>query len=293
MKIAVTGATGHLGSKIIAQLLRKTDKEDIIGLVHNKNHAGKLIDQDISIREIDFQNQESLIKGFEGIDVLVYVASKTYSILDRVTELENVLAAMNEDNIKNLVAMSFIADQENNPFVMSPFYGYLPRRLAGTDLNYAIAKNSLYADPLVPYLPELIQRKGLIYPVGNKKLSFITIEDSAKAIATMALNLDILQTRTNYLLTQARSYTMAELGNLMTKVTGKEIGYHPVSVKEFGQIYASEGDGRELASMYEGGAMGYLTGLSDDFAHITGHEPENMESFLSRKWNESNESSRN
>ena len=62
--------------------------------------------------------------------------------------------------------MSFIADQEDNPFVISPFYSYLPRRLAGTDLNFAIAKNSLYADPLVPYLPELIERKGLIYPVG-------------------------------------------------------------------------------------------------------------------------------
>lgn len=60
----------------------------------------------------------------------------------------------------------------------------------------------------------------------------------------------------------------------MTKVTGHEIGYHPVSVEEFGKIYAAEGDGAELASMYKGGAMGYLHGLSDDFAHLTGHEPE-------------------
>ena len=87
------------------------------------------------------------------MQVLIYVASRTYSVFNRVGELENVLAAMKTNGIKNLVAMSFITDQENNPFVMSPFYGYLPRRLAGTDLNYAIAKNSLYADPLVPYLP--------------------------------------------------------------------------------------------------------------------------------------------
>ena len=114
--------------------------------------------------------------------------------------------------------MSFIADQEDNPFVMSPFYGYLPRRLAGTDLNYAIAKNSLYADPLVPYLPELIERKGLIYPVGKQAMSFITLEDSAEAMAVVdfsllnTFNKDVLNSRRTYLLTQRRSYTMPELG---------------------------------------------------------------------------------
>ncbi len=284
MKIAVTGASGHLGSRVVEHLRKKTNSSDIVALVHNKNHAGDLLKAGLEVREIDFQNRASLEKAFVGIDTLIYVASKTYSVFDRVGELENVLAAMDKNKVKNLVAMSFIADQEDNPFVMSPFYGYLPRRLAGTDLNYAIAKNSLYADPLVPYLPELIERKGLIYPVGKEPMSFISLEDSAEAMATMTLDEDVLKSRKSYLLTQSRSYTMPELGKIMTKVTGHEIGYHPVSVEEFGRIYAAEGDGQELASMYKGGAMGYLHGLSDDFARLTGHEPEDMENFLTRNY---------
>ena len=284
MKIAVTGATGHLGGKVVEQLSKKIAKEDIIALVHTKNHAQNLIDSGYDVREIDFQKPFTLETAFKGIDTLIYVASKTYKVFDRVHELENVLEAMENDSVKNLVAMSFIADQEDNPFIMTPFYGYLPRRLAGTKFNYAIAKNSLYADPLVPYLPELIERKGLIYPVGDQEMSFISLEDSAEAMADMALDEKILQSRKTYLLTQSRAYTMPELGEIMTRVTGHEIGYHPVSVEEFGRIYASEGDGDELASMYAGGAMGYLHGLSDDFAHITGHEPEAMESFLTRHY---------
>lgn len=284
MKIAVTGATGHLGGKVVEQLSKKVAKEDIIALVHTKNHAQNLIDTGYDVREIDFQKPSTLEAAFKGIDTLIYVASKTYKVFDRVHELENVLEAMENDSVKNLVAMSFIADQEDNPFIMTPFYGYLPRRLAGTKLNYAIAKNSLYADPLVPYLPELIERKGLIYPIGDQEMSFISLEDSAEAMADMALDEKILQSRKTYLLTQSRAYTMPELGEIMTRVTGHEIGYHPVSVEEFGRIYASEGDGDELASMYAGGAMGYLHGLSDDFAHITGHEPEAMESFLTRNY---------
>lgn len=284
MKIAVTGATGHLGGQIVAQLMKKTSKDNIVALAHTKKHAQNLLKAGLEVREIDFQNEASLDKAFVGIDTLVYVASKTYSVLDRVKELENVLAAMAKNNVKNLVAMSFMADQEDNPFVMSPFYGYLPRRLAGTNLNYAIAKNVLYADPLVPYLPELIERHALIYPVGKQKMSFIAIEDSAEAMAVMALTPETLRSRKSYLLTQSRSYTMPELGAVMTKVTGHQIGYKPVSVEKFGKIYAAEGDGSELASMYAGGAMGMLTGLSDDFAHLTGHEPESMEHFLKRKY---------
>ncbi len=115
-------------------------------------------------------------------------------------------------------------------------------------------------------------------------MSFVSLEDSAEAMATIALNDDVLKSRRTYLLTQSRSYTMPELGKIMTKVTGREIGYHPVSVEEFGRIYAAEGDGSELASRYKGGAMGYLHGLSDDFAHLTGHEPEDMEHFLSQNY---------
>lgn len=70
---------------------------------------------------------------------------------------------------------------------MAPFYAYLPPRLAGSGLNYAVIKNSLYADPLVPYLPELIERQNVIYPVGDQPMSFISQENSAEAIAKVAL----------------------------------------------------------------------------------------------------------
>lgn len=286
MKIAVTGATGHLGSQIVAALNKKTAQDNIIALVHNKNHAQKLTSAGFQIREMDFQNEDSLQKALTGVDVLVYIASKTYTVLDRVKELENVLAAMKQAKVNKLVAMSFIADQEDNPFVMSPFYGYLPRRLAGTDLDYVILKNALYADPLVPYLPELIARKGLIYPVGRETMSFITIKDSAEAFACATTSPALLSSRTTYLLAQTEPLTMPELGAIMSRVTGHEIGYNPVSVKKFGEIYASEGDGSELASMYACGAMGYLKGQSKAFKIITGHEPESMESFLKRSYHD-------
>ncbi len=109
-----------------------------------------------------------MTKAFTGQDVVIYIPSRTYSVLQRITEFENSIEALKAAKVENVIFVSFFADQENNPFQMSPYYGYAPRKLAGSGLHYAVIKNSLYADPLVPYLPELIERKHLIYPVGKQ-----------------------------------------------------------------------------------------------------------------------------
>ncbi len=197
----------------------------------------------------------------------------------RITEFENVLQVVKEAKSK-LIFVSFFADQENNPFVMSPFYAYVPRRLASSGIEYSIVKNSLYADPLVPDLDELIQRKNIIYPVGAKPLSFITRNDSAHAIACLAMQPVMRDQGQTYLLSMDKNYNMVELSYIMSRITDNQIGYAPVTTDEFAKIYADEGDGVELASMYAGGAKGLLSATSDDFHRLTGREPEEMEHFL-------------
>ncbi len=117
----------------------------------------------------------------------------------------------------HFLVMGFIADQVNNPFALSAFYGYVPRRLAGSDINYTIVRNALYADPLVPYLPELIERHNVVYPMADQALSFISQADSAAAFAKVATTPDLLQCGRIYTLTQSRAYTMPELATGLVK----------------------------------------------------------------------------
>lgn len=284
MKYTITGATGNLGSKIINQLLKEVAPEELRAIVHTPAKARFLQELGVEVKMGDYHDRPSLVEAFQGTDLLIYVPSKTYDVLDRVTEMENVLAAMKTAKVKQIIFVSFFADQENNPFVMSPYYGYAPRRLATSGLEYAVVKNALYADPLVPYLPELIERKKLIYPVGNEALSFISLDDSAEAIAKLALQPDLRNACQTYLLSQSENYQMSQLGAIMTEVTGREIGYEPVTLQEFATIYAAEGDGAELASMYAAGAMGLLSTITSDFRTITGHDPQGMKDFLAENY---------
>ncbi|MFZ2353099.1 SDR family oxidoreductase [Paucilactobacillus nenjiangensis] len=280
MKYAITGATGNLGGQIIEQMLKLAEPAELIALVHTPAKAQVLVEQGIAVRPADYLNVASMTQALIGVDVLVYVPSKTYDVVQRVTELQNTLQAMKLAHVDEIVFMSFFADQENNPFVMSPYYGFAPRALAASSLKYTVAKNSLYADPLVPYLPELIERQNVIYPVGNQKMAFISLEESAEAFANLAVKPQLRNHGETYLLSQKKAYTMIELAAIMSEVTGKPIGYQPVTLQEFADIYESDGDGSELSSMYAGGAKGLLSEVSNDFEKITGHQPSTMKDFL-------------
>ncbi len=280
MKYTVTGATGNLGSRIIAQLSQQVATDELRAIVHTLSKATSLEKQG------DYLDVDSMTAALEGTDLLIYVPSKTYLVEQRVHELENSLKAVKQAKVKKIIFVSFFADQENNPFVMSPYYGYAPRRLASSGLEYAVVKNALYADPLVPYLPELIQREKLIYPIGKEAMSFISLDNSAEAIVKLALTPALRDQGQAYLLSQKEPYTMDRLGEIMTNVTGKKIGYEPVTLEEFSEIYESDGDSEELSSMYRGGAMGLLSGVSEDLRKITGHEAETMAEFLERGYGE-------
>ncbi|MDZ7834239.1 MAG: NmrA family NAD(P)-binding protein [Alkalibacterium sp.] len=191
-----------------------------------------------------------------------------------------VLAA-EEAEVGHFIFISFYADQENNPFLMSPFYGYASRRLACSSLSYTVIKNAMYADPLVSYLSELEDRGKVVYPVPHEKVSFISRQDSARAIVSVAVD-PSLHNQT-YTLTQNRSYTMVELAETLSQVSGSELGFEPMSMEEFAQVYDEpSGFGPLLASMYEAANLGLLNTVTEDYRFITGKEAESLLSFMKR-----------
>jgi len=282
MKFVVTGATGHLGSQIVQQLAQRVAATDITLGVHTPAKAASFADQGMTVLPLDYGDQASIGASLAAADVAIYVPSKSHDSFSRVTEFEHVIAAAEQAQVGHLIVMGFIADQATNPFDLSAFYGYVPRRLASSDLSYTILRNALYADPLVPYLPELIERKNVIYPMGDASLSFISLEESAAVFAEVAVRPE-LWTQPMYTLTQERSYTMPALAQVLQNVSGQPIGYAPVTLSEFEKMYDQGNEGHMLASMYAGGAQGLLATVTDDFKTIMGRPAQTLPDFLAQE----------
>ncbi|MFC6259399.1 SDR family oxidoreductase [Levilactobacillus fujinensis] len=279
MKIVVTGATGHLGQQIVKQLAKRVSTTSLTLGVHTPAKATAFRRQGMRVLPLDYRDQTSIATVLKAADVAIYVPSKSHDSFSRVTEFEHVVGAAEVAGVKHVIVMGFIADQATNPFDLSAFYGYVPRRLAASNLSYTILRNALYADPLVPYLPELIERRNVIYPLGDASLSFISLEESAAAFAQVAVT-PMLWTRNMYTLTQERSYTMPALARVLSDVSGRPIGYAPVTLNQFGDMYDQGHEGHMLASMYAGGAQGLLATVTDDFRQIMGQPAQSLPDFL-------------
>ncbi|MHC9531896.1 SDR family oxidoreductase [Dellaglioa sp. L3N] len=284
MNYTVTGATGNLGTAITEQLMQRVATDEIRLAVHTLAKAAVFEKQGIETLAIDYFDQNSLLTAFDKTDVLIYVASKSHDSFSRVTELENVIKAAEKAHVGHFISMGFIADQIDNPFDLSAFYGYLPRRLASSNLNFTILRNALYADPLIPYLPELIERTNVIYPINEQALSFISLEDSAEAFATVATKPELQVNNKIYTLTQSQNYTMPQLAALLSEVSHHHIGYQPVTLTTFADMYNDGDEGHMLSSMYAGGALGLLSEVSNDFVTITGHAATDLTHFLNSKF---------
>lgn len=282
MLYTITGGTGKLGAKIISEIINYVKAEELRAAVRNPKKAEWIAELGIDVQKGDYYNVEEMTAAYENTDVLIYIPSISYPSITRIPEFENAIVAAEKAGVKHFIFVGFFADQVTSPFHMAPFFAYANTRLACSSLSHTIVKNAMYTDPLVPYLPELIEGKKLIYPVKHGRISFISREDSARAIVKVALDKE-LQEKT-YILTQSRNYTMIELAKELSSVADSEITFDPVSVDEFARRYDEpQGFGKVLASLYTAGEKGLLSTVTEDYRLIMGEEAESLPSYLKRK----------
>jgi len=71
--ILVTGATGQLGQIVIEKLSKKIPTNQIAALVRDASKAEHLIGKGINVRVGDYQNGESLLAAFQGVEKLLLI----------------------------------------------------------------------------------------------------------------------------------------------------------------------------------------------------------------------------
>jgi len=279
----ITAATGQLGVKIVEEALSFIDPQQLVLTVRNPAKAAHFQKQGIQAIQANYRSPQALAEAFTGTDVLVYIPSLTFPSVARIMEFENAMAAAEKVRVKQFIFIGFMADHANNPFKMSPFFGYVQRRLASGTVPYTYIRNGMYADPLPPYLPELARRGKVLYPVADQKISFISRQDLAKAIVQIALQGKLHGSE--YTLTGPKAWSMTELAELLSKISGAPIVYDPLSNEEFAELYDEpKGFGPVLASLYEAAAKGLMAEVTEDFERITGEAAEDLSTYIEREY---------
>ena len=112
--IAVTGATGHIGNVLVRKLLARG--ETVRAIVPPFEELKPLEELEVEILEGDVRNVDSLIKAFNGADIVYHLAG-IVTILSgnddflyevNVKGTKNVVDACLKNNVKRLVYASSV-----------------------------------------------------------------------------------------------------------------------------------------------------------------------------------------
>lgn len=96
MKIAVTSASGQLGSAIVKKLIKEIGNDNVIGIARTPERAKHL---GIEIRKGDYNDRQDFDKALQGIDAVLLVSGMDKPE-NRIRQHRNVIEAAKKKECK-------------------------------------------------------------------------------------------------------------------------------------------------------------------------------------------------
>lgn len=143
MKIAITGATGQLGSIVIEKLLLQTEASNIVALVRNPANATHLTAQNIEVREFDYDRPETLVPALSGIDKLLLISAN--EVGRRTPQHKAVIDAAKVVGVPYLAYTSLLR-ADTSPLGLAQEHRETEKLIQDSGLRYTFLRNNWYSE---------------------------------------------------------------------------------------------------------------------------------------------------
>jgi NAD(P)H dehydrogenase (quinone) len=284
-KILITGATGNYGYTVIEELLKNgVDKKSIYAMARDEAKAKLLIPLGVQIVSGNYDDYNSMINAFSGIDKLLFVSS--VDLKNRSTQHKQVVKAAKNAKVKHILYTSQIhkTDNPSSPmkFVMK---SHLATEIAimKSGMNYTILRNGLYLDMLPLFLGHNVTENGIFLPAGNGKIAFTLRTEMAEVTATI---LSSEGHKNKIYDISGKAVSFLDIATMIYQITNKNITYVSPDLDSFINTAIRQGIPKEYAKILGGFAMaaqqGELEGENSTLEKFLGRKPKSVESFLEK-----------
>lgn len=272
MKIAVTGATGHLGGLVVRGLLKKGAAHTIIALARNAQKAQPLADLGAEVRVADYGNPAALEAALAGVDRLLLVSSS--EVGQRTAQHKNVIDAAKQAGVKHIVYTS-VAKAATSPLILAPEHKATEELIVESGLPHTFLRNNFYTDVFAAHIDTARQSGSIIGAAGNGRVASATRADLAEAAVAVLLGSG--HEGKTYELTGDRAWNYAELAATIGEILGQPVSYNDLDGDTYVDILRSFGMDGDTAGFYaaiDGNiAAGALDQVSGDLAALIGRPP--------------------
>ncbi|MBZ0111134.1 MAG: SDR family oxidoreductase [Thermoanaerobaculia bacterium] len=260
-KIAVTAASGKLGSEIVRATIEIVGKDNVIGLARTPSNAQSL---GIEVRPGDYESPEDLERSLAGVDAMLLVSGMD-SPDKRILQHRNVLEAAKHAGVRKVVYTSIQGAEKGtafSPVVQSNRQTEEDVRNSG--LQWSVGRNGIYIEPDVEYIETYKQRGEIANCASDGRCGYTTRPELAAAYARMLTESNHNGQTYNL---HGETLTQWQLTAYLNDAFGTDLRYREMSIAEYREERVAElGDfiGNVIAGIYEG----IREGASDNESHF-------------------------
>ena len=278
--IVITGATGQLGSLIVAQLLERVPAEEVGVSVRDPGQAAGLAGRGVRVRRGDFTKPSSLADAFEGATQVLIISTNELGgkAVDAHTAAIDAARAAGAERILYTSHQGAGAD---SLFAPMREHAATERYLAETGTPFTSLRNGFYSTT-VPFILGQALTTGEIVAPADGPVSWTTPADLAEAAAIILAAPGRFEGPTPPL-TALDTFDLEDAADILTKLTRRTIR-RTVADDEWAAGLAAHGAPEALATMmlgmFRAARRGEFSATSPTLGDLLGRPATPLSSFL-------------
>ena len=216
----ITGATGQLGSLIVARLLERVPADRVGVSVRDVSRATALAERGVRVRAGDFTDPASLRRAFEGAEQVLVVSAPLHGA-SAVAANAAAIDAAHAAGAGRILYTSHQAASKDSLFAAQPTHAATEEHLAGLGVPFTALRNGFYASSLAFSIGSALETGQLAAPADGP-VSWTAHTDLAEA-AALALVDDAVLDGVTAPLTAAEMLDLAAVADVLTDLTGRTV----------------------------------------------------------------------
>lgn len=228
--IAITGASGNLGKLTLAELVKKTEANQVVAIVRDPMKLAEFRDSGVEIRVADYGNPQSLVKAFRNVKNLLQI-STTATGAEAEQHERNVVQSAQRAGISKIVYTSTLSPGPSAFFEAGQTCESTEQYIVDSGLDYVFFRNSMYFETIPLFIGQGLHDGQIYYPSGDGKVSFASRHDIAEALANVLVAEG--HHRAVYSITGSEALSFADIAALLQSEKGLDAVHHDIPNEAF------------------------------------------------------------
>ncbi|WP_251094503.1 SDR family oxidoreductase [Streptomyces sp. Caat 7-52] len=246
MSIVVTGATGHLGRHVVEQLLEKVPAEQITAVVRDKEKAADFAARGVRLAVADYNAPETFDHLFTAGDKVLLISGNEFD-KGRVRQHTVVIEAAKEAGV---ALLAYTSAPGSLTAALADDHRATEEVLLASGLPYSLLRNAWYHENYTENLPPVLEHNAVVQAAGDGRVASASRADYAAAAVAVLTGEG--HENTTYELGGDEAWGFAEYAAELSRQTGREIVYSPVSTEALAGILTGAGLPALLAAALAG-----------------------------------------